>query len=598
MLKKFTVLAVVLSISAMFIETAFTSSGGPPTGHSGAPGSGNCTACHGDFAVNSGPATRNLVFNGDPTLSAYVPGQTYTAVLNINSAGISTFGFQLVARNSANQSAGTLIATDAVQTQLVSGHLQQTFSGITGSSGAKSWNFSWTAPAAGTGTVSFYVATNAANGDGGSSGDRIYTNVFTLTEAAAPATVGSASVVQTAVCRGGSLTVNFTSTGTFASGNVFTVELSDELGGFTTPVNIGSITGTTATSITANTPLTAAAGAGYRVRVVASNPASTGSQSGNFAITIPATTPSLSFDGRVLSTTGTGNFVWFRDGNTISGATGNSFIPAQAGNYVVGIENNGCSPSLSTGINVTFGYSNFDSLAFTDICESTPVIISYQTFGTPSAGNTTSAELLSSTDSVIPVNMATPVVVILPPGLVGNGFRIRLRSTNPVSYSPLSTPFNIIGRPVPPTIIDSGFSLTASGLAAGATISWYLDGNVIAGQSNQTLQVTQNGIYHASATLNNCVSELSNSISFTNVSVHENLATEFLIYPNPVTDVLQLQLPQVGRLSCYDMQGRLIRQQQLESGPQTWGVEQYAPGLYLMVYESAGKLHRQRFVKR
>ncbi|NBV04078.1 MAG: hypothetical protein EBS08_00120 [Cytophagia bacterium] len=67
------------------IYSALTSSGGAPLGFSSAPGDSDCTSCHGGLAVNSGPATRTLTFNGSAA-SSYVPGQTYNLSLTVTRA--------------------------------------------------------------------------------------------------------------------------------------------------------------------------------------------------------------------------------------------------------------------------------------------------------------------------------------------------------------------------------------------------------------------------------------------------------------------------------------------------------------------------------
>lgn len=163
------------------VYTALTSSSNPPLGHTGSPGESNCTSCHGGTALNSGPATRSLLLNGSvPT--AYVPGQTYNVSLTVNRATRVKFGFQLKVEDGNGSDAGTLISTTN-RTDLASGYLGQTWNGNTATtSGTITWNFQWTAPAAGTGDVTFYYCSNAANNNGGTSGDEIYTNNLTLTE--------------------------------------------------------------------------------------------------------------------------------------------------------------------------------------------------------------------------------------------------------------------------------------------------------------------------------------------------------------------------------------------------------------------------------
>jgi hypothetical protein len=82
-------------------------------------------------------------------------------------------------------------------------------------------------------------------------------------------------------------TVNFTSVGTFNAGNVFTVQLSDELGSFASPLVIGSLSGAGAEGvdpggiIDITIPAGTTQGNAYRVRVICSNPATIGTNNGS-----------------------------------------------------------------------------------------------------------------------------------------------------------------------------------------------------------------------------------------------------------------------------------------------------------------------------
>ncbi|GAB4036666.1 Ig-like domain-containing protein [Spirosoma jeollabukense] len=81
------------------------------------------------------------------------------------------------------------------------------------------------------------------------------------------------------VCPGGAVTISYTISGTFTAGNTFTAQLSDAAGAFTAPASIGSVTSTSAGSVNATIPATTANGAGYRIRIVSSAPAVTGTAS-------------------------------------------------------------------------------------------------------------------------------------------------------------------------------------------------------------------------------------------------------------------------------------------------------------------------------
>jgi hypothetical protein len=183
---KIAVLASFLVLTGIY--SALTSSGGAPLGFSSAPGEANCTSCHGGLAVNSGPATRTLTFNGSAA-SSYVPGQTYNLSLTVTRATRNKYGFQLKVEDGQGGDAGTLISTTN-RTWLQQGYLNQSGSGNTStSSGTITWNFQWTAPAAGTGSVTFYFSSNAANNNGSTSGDEIYTDAVTLLESSPSYTI-------------------------------------------------------------------------------------------------------------------------------------------------------------------------------------------------------------------------------------------------------------------------------------------------------------------------------------------------------------------------------------------------------------------------
>ncbi len=91
-------------------------------------------------------------------------------------------------------------------------------------------------------------------------------------------TLTTDTVIQTSTCVGGQLIIQFTATGTFNSGNKFTAQLSDPVGQFTAPVNIGSpIFGG---YILATIPTGTGLGI-YKIRVVSSSPAIIGTTAPN-----------------------------------------------------------------------------------------------------------------------------------------------------------------------------------------------------------------------------------------------------------------------------------------------------------------------------
>lgn len=82
-------------------------------------------------------------------------------------------------------------------------------------------------------------------------------------------------------------TVDFTSTGTFNAGNNYTAQLSNDIGSFASPVNIGTLAASgnsPSGTITITIPAGSVGGTGYRIRVVSDNPAVIGTSSAAFTI--------------------------------------------------------------------------------------------------------------------------------------------------------------------------------------------------------------------------------------------------------------------------------------------------------------------------
>lgn len=134
-------------------------------------------------------------------------------------------------------------------------------------------------------------------------------------------------------------TVSFTSSlSTFNSGNVFTAEISDELGGFATPTTVGSYAGTTIQPISVQIPNTLSAGTQYRIRVKSSDPAIVGTENANdltvipFAVSIaPAATQTIEEGVSGTPLTVTESHTATRDWQWKTTGTFNSWSPAEAG---------------------------------------------------------------------------------------------------------------------------------------------------------------------------------------------------------------------------------------------------------------------------
>ncbi len=102
-------------------------------------------------------------------------------------------------------------------------------------------------------------------------------------------TISTGTILGSPFCVGASgepVNVPYTIGGSYTAGNVFTAQLSDASGSFAAPLAIGTRTATNAGTIAATLPNTVSNGTGYRIRVISSMPAVTGTDNGvNLTIT-------------------------------------------------------------------------------------------------------------------------------------------------------------------------------------------------------------------------------------------------------------------------------------------------------------------------
>ena len=170
---------------------------GPDPRNTGAPGDQTCarSGCHIGTALNGGGGNVNLASSAGTT---YTPGQAQTITIAITDSKAKVYGFQMSARLDSNPTNGQAGDFTAGTQQIVICDN----SSLKGSNGCPSSapvefiehsspfksntiTVNWTPPSSNVGTVTLYVAANAANGDGNNTGDHIYTTSLQLSPAEA-----------------------------------------------------------------------------------------------------------------------------------------------------------------------------------------------------------------------------------------------------------------------------------------------------------------------------------------------------------------------------------------------------------------------------
>ncbi len=140
---------IVFLIVAGFSGDITDYPGGSPGGYTGSPADAkNCVLCHGGSAT-----TVTGWISSDVPPSGYVPGTSYTITVTLTGSGKK--GFECSPQSPTGALMGTLTA--GTGTHLVNGNKAVT-QNSSPSSNPYSWSFGWTAPSAGSGTVTFYAA--------------------------------------------------------------------------------------------------------------------------------------------------------------------------------------------------------------------------------------------------------------------------------------------------------------------------------------------------------------------------------------------------------------------------------------------------------
>lgn len=186
--RRFLAVALASCVAPSLIASAAQGfSSGPPDGFAGNPPAFEaCNICHFSFELNSGDGDLQVL--GMP--ATYVPGAVYNLSVQLEDPGQLRWGFELTVLDDDDplSEGGALGVADAVNTQIsldsngTVDYLKHTSDGTYGGTndGPVTWDFVWTAPDAAVGPISFYVAGNAANGDGSLINDYIYTRSYTL----------------------------------------------------------------------------------------------------------------------------------------------------------------------------------------------------------------------------------------------------------------------------------------------------------------------------------------------------------------------------------------------------------------------------------
>ncbi len=225
-------------------------------------------------------------------------------------------------------------------------------------------------------------------------------------------------------CLGTKVDVSFTTTGNVAKGNIYTVQLSDANGSFSTPVTIGTLSSeATKGTIAATIPTNLTLGTKYRVRVVASNPTTTGFDNGSDVTLIGLPTGTLTGTQSIIASnsgkltvnlSGTSPWSFTINDQNITGVTSSPYThtvsPSTTTTYTLSKVTNVCGTvtptSNNTAVVTVLPQQLTNKLASTSYCQGSKVSVAFTSTGTFKSDNVYSVELSDALGS-----FAKPVVI-------------------------------------------------------------------------------------------------------------------------------------------------------------------------------------------
>ena len=386
---------------------------------------------------------------------------------------------------------------------------------------------------------------------------------------------------------------------------------------------------------------------------------------------IPATTPTISFNSSNLelsTSTNASSYQWYLNGTAIANSNSANFLPQANGVFQVeAIFGTSCSR-----LSAEYSYTSF-----IQICPHDPTISPDNLVLCPNSSDTLFTQIgdayqwykdgnliQGATDRFLVVNSFMDS---------GSSFSVATTLNSCTELSPSVLVDGWLFLPL--TVITYGFDNPP--LCEGDTlilqvnqpytdnITWFLNGNAIAGQTNDSLFVTQSGTYSVTgftslcpnysdvslpldynfgaapipeltyfpvsntlgsnvtavqyswtfngATIPNATTQLINlgeagtyslNCSYSNGCSANSLPYQYVpagldevqnfglnVQPNPAKDVVNIRIPEFGKLVVFNLSGQEFMHVNLQRGTQQISTSNWKPGIYLFQFRSSKGIH-------
>ena len=272
---------------------------------------------------------------------------------------------------------------------------------------------------------------------------------------------------------------------------------------------------------------------------------------------------------------GNDSYVWYKDGQILSGESSNTFIANAPGTYSLITLKNGCTVSTEP---IELGFYELPSAEITafgptTFCQGNWINLEATSNATTSSYTWILNDSVVGSDNIIQANQTGMYQVEITDNT-------GCKNTTAIEITVLS--------PVVPTITVDANNITST---SATYYQWFGDNGFINGENNQTFTVTESGNYYVSTIDDNGCS--SNSIAifvdYSTSIIEMETVRNIQVFPNPTADFIQVNLeisePDTFEFELWSTDVKLLleKTQQLNtSGQITFNISHFSKGIYFL----------------
>ncbi len=266
-------------------------------------------------------------------------------------------------------------------------------------------------------------------------------------------------------------------------------------------------------------------------------------------------------------------YTWMNDGTEVQSGENATFMANTAGNYTVILNSNGCDSEASNSIEVIVNEApivpQITASGATSFCEGGEVILSVEVADGDEIQWTQSIGVLPGENGTILNVTESGVYGVIITNAAGC---VTTSGSNPMTVE-------VTAYPAVPTITVVNEMLVTD---VTGDIQWYLNDEPIEGATGSSLEITENGLYTVTSTINGC-SSTSEEYPMLNVGIRVKESASFSIYPNPSNGQFWIEMDRTGsEFSIIDATGRMIHNGRISATITRIDLQDQQAGMYFL----------------